>query len=253
MNRKDPRNFGTELSNAQPPETPYRTAAGRYAVAMPERVIVALLRDTIEQLLASEDLLRQFFSHLFGPMIGADELESYVVNFRAKPPTTVLGYPRTGAEFPCMAVILEREEEGDEALGQYLGETLPGEPDIDAREFLGTAFTCSYGIYVFAEHPDVCLYNYHLAKGVLIGANQVLHELGLIDPHFSGGDLQPQPEYLPENMFVRRLEVSAKALFTVPQFLTPDPARVRVAGIFAHDIVVSGMRGGVKVEGEDGC
>ena len=55
----------------------------------------------------------------------------------------------------------------------------------------------------------------------------------------------PQEQYLPETMFVRRLGVTLQSLHTVPVILTPDPARVRVTGIWAEDIVVSGIRGGV--------
>lgn len=256
MNRKDPRNFGTELEEQQPPEPiAFAAAAGRYSTAMPERVVLALLRQEVDRLVLPENelLLRKFFEHFYAPLVSESELDSYVSSFLREPPITLLGYPRTNAKFPCYAVVLEREEESDEALGQYLGQTQPGEPDIDVSEYTGTVFTQVLGIYAYAEHPDQALYCYHLAKSVLISSNNVLHQLGLIDPHYGGGDLAPAPDYLPENMFVRRLELTAKALFTVPGFLSPDPARVRVAGVFAHDVVVSGMRGGVKVEGEDGC
>ena len=253
--RKDPRNFGTAFDSALPqqPAFPVRVAAGRYSVVMPERVIIALLRTEADRLADPKnvELLRGFFEHFFDPMTGQKERETYVQNFQRSPPSTVLGYPRTGTDWPCIAVILERDVQAEEAVGGYLGETTPDETDDAAKEYIGAMFDKTYGLYVYAEHPDVCLYLYHFAKAVVMGSFRVIQDLGIIDPHYEGGDLQPQPEYLPENMFVRRLGITVKSLETVPSFMSPDPARVRVAGIFAHDVVVSGMRGGVKVEGEN--
>lgn len=256
MSRKDARDFGAELSEQQPPEpVEFVAAAGRYGSAMAERVLLALLRQEVERLArpANAELLRRFFAHFYAPLVSKDELESYAQSFAHSPPVTVLGYPRTATQFPCFAVVLEREQETQEPLGQYLGQTAPGEPADEAAEFVGTMFEQTFGVYAYAEHPDQALYCYHLAKAVLIGATDVMVQLGLIDPHFSGEELLPQPELVSSNMFVRKLTVVTKALFTVPSFLSPDPARVRVAGIFAHDVVVSGVRGGVRVEGEDGC
>lgn len=253
--RKDPRNFGSAFDQTLPPEPTFavRVAAGRYSVVMPERVLLALLRTEADRLADPKnvDLLRGFFEHFFDPMIGQRERETYVQNFQRSPPSTVLGYPRTATDFPCIACVLERDVQAEEAVGQYLGETTAGETDDHAREYIGAMYDKTYGLYVYAEHPDVCLYLYHFAKAVVMGSFAVIAELGILDPHYEGGDLQPQPEYLPENMFVRRLGITVKSLETVPAFMSPDPARVRVAGIFAHDVVVSGMRGGVKVPGED--
>jgi hypothetical protein len=107
-------------------------------------------------------------------------------------------------------------------------------------------FSQSYGIYVYAENPDVCLYLYQFAKAILIGSHVTLEGCGIIDIHLSGTELSPEETYIPENMFVRVCRISMKSLFTVPEILHPDPARVRIAGIWVNDIVVSGIRGGVR-------
>jgi hypothetical protein len=84
-----------------------------------------------------------------------------------------------------------------------------------------------------------------------MGAHEVMQEFGIIDPHYSGNEVAPQQEYLPQNMFVRRLGVTLQSQETSPIILAVDPLRVRLAGIFADDLVVSGIRGGVHAEDED--
>jgi hypothetical protein len=254
MSRKDPANFGTVVSEEKcPPDTPIAVAAGRYSVVMPERVILALLRSEVARLsdtANAADLLR-FFMHFFDPMITEVERNSYVTNFQRQPPVTRLGYPRTSATLPCFAIVMERDQMDQEALGKYLGQTRPGDPQERAEEYTGSLFEQTYGIYIYAEHPDVCLYLYHFAKAVLLGSHVTLQECGIIDPQYDGNEMLPQDEYLPENMFVRRLGVTLKSLHTIPAVLAVDPGRIRVTGIWADDIVVSGIRGGVHPIGTE--
>jgi hypothetical protein len=227
-------------------------ASGRYSVVMAERVFLKLLRQEITRLSASdnEDDLRRFFGHFFDPMISASERDSYVNNFQRNPPTAVLGYPRTSTKLPALAVILEQDTEVDKPLGTYLGQTGPEETRDHAEEYIGTMFEQTYGVYVYAEHPDVCIYLYHFAKAVFLGAHEVLHECGIIDPSYNGNEMTPEETYLPENMFVRRLGVQFRSLTTVPLILSTDPKDVRT-GVWASDLVVSGVRWGITADGED--
>lgn len=240
-------NFGDVLPVPQDPG--YREPEGRYSIPMPERILLALLRDEVALLAAPSGItdLRRFFSHFFDPVISEKERNTYVENFQRQPPAVTLGYPRTGSRFPCLTVILESDEEDQEALDYYLGETQPGDPSDHAQEYVGALFRKTLGIHIFAEHPDVCLYLYHFAKAVIMGAHSALASYGLIDPRLSGSELSPQENYLPENMFVRRLAVSVLSLETSPLVLRTDPARVRVAGISSEGTIVSGVQGGVTV------
>lgn len=255
--RKDPRNVATQLAEEKPGEVQLRdvgefTAAGRFSVVMAERVFLKLLRQEITRLsdIDNEDQLRRFFRHFFDPMVKAAERDSYVTNFQRNPPTAVLGYPRTSTKLPAFAVILEQDTEVDKPLGTFLGQTGPEEHRDEAEEYIGTMFEQTYGVYVYAEHPDACIYLYHFAKAVFLGAHEVLHECGIIDPSYNGNEMTPEETYLPENMFVRRLGVTFRSLSSVPAILSPDPKDVRT-GVWADDIVVSGMRGRVTADGED--
>lgn len=250
-NRKDPDNFGGTLENEKfdPNASPinYEQAAGAHSIVMPERVILALLRSETDRLsnVDNVDELRRFFSFFFDPAITEDERESYIISFQNTPPVPILGYPRSSSTFPSMAVVMERDVEDQAALSHYLGQTRPGDPAERASEFVGGMYEKTYGVYIYATHPDMCLYLYHFAKMVLVGSDTVMQRCGITEARFDGNELNPQDSYLPENMFVRRLGVTLKSLETVPIFLRTDPARVRIVGLHADDIVLGGIRGGV--------
>ena len=245
-NRKDPSNFGTALSEAKDEPLGFEVPAGRFSIVMPERIIMALLRDEVSRLAApaGEDDLRRFFSHFFDPMITEAERNSYVTDFQRKPPVTVLGYPRTSTKFPCFSIVMERDASDQEALGKYLGATHTSDPAERFTEYVGSMFEQTYAVYIYATHPDVCLYHYHFVKAVMIGSHTTMEECGIIDPTFDGNEMIPQDQYLPENMFVRRLGITLKSLHTVPILTPSDPARARLVGVWADDTVVGGIRGG---------
>jgi hypothetical protein len=243
--RKDPRNFGGTFDKSKTPFFDVEAARIRTSVTIPERVLLGILRTEVDRLAADKSELERFFSHFFDPLTDKNERDSWVNSFTKRPPKVVLGYPRTSSEFPCYSVVLEAERETDEPLGHYLGQSLEDEGGDTSFEYTGSMFEQTFGIYVYAEHPDVCIYLYQFAKAVYLGAHETMLCCGLIDPSYSGGELAPDEGYLPENMFVRVLRVSLKSLTTVPRVLSPDPSRARVTGIFADDIVVSGVRGGV--------
>jgi len=225
----------------------------RTSVVMAERIILAVLRSEVDRLSAATDDARaeldRIFSHIFDPTVGTAERAAFAADFQRRPPTTVLGYPRTTTEMPCFAVILESDEEGESGiLGKYAGQTLDGEnpPGSEDAEYEGAFFDQVYGIYVYAEHPDVCAYLYQFCKLLLFGARQALEAAGIIDPTYSGGELTPEEMYLPENMYARVLRVRAKSIMTVPRlYLHRDGRRLAVTGIFMKDVVVNGVRGGV--------
>jgi len=225
----------------------------RTSVVMAERILLAVLRSEVARLSADTDEARgeltRIFSHIFDPTIGATERASFVTDFQRRPPTTVLGYPRTTTEMPCFAMTLENDEEGEAPiLGKYVGQTLEGEdpPGGEDAEYEGAFFDQTYGIYVYAQHADQCAYLYQFGKLLLFGARQALEAAGIIDPTYSGGELTPEEMYLPENLYARVLRVRAKTLMTVPRLLLHrDGRRLRATGIFMKDVVVDGMRGGV--------
>jgi hypothetical protein len=244
------RNLGGTTSAATP-EAPDAPEVMRTNIVLVERIVLAILRSEVERLSKDTSECTRFFSHFFDPIAGPTERAEFVRNFVRRPPTVVLGYPRTSAEFPCVSIVLGSEEETQNAVGDFITQTASDSPERDAREYVGATFSQSYMIYIYAEHPDVVMYLYQFVKLCLFGAKQTFLESGCTEVSFSGGELSPDEGYLPENMFVRYLQVRAQAQVTIPKLLVVDPRRMRVTGIHMHDVVVDGMRGGVTPYAED--
>jgi len=237
---RDDRNLGGATDRALDP------TASRAAVLMVDRLILGVLKEAIDQVKDSEAELTRFFSHFFDPTVGAEERAQFVTNFQRQPPKALLGYARSSAQFPCFAVVLENEEETDAFLGDYVGQILPDEdPFGEPSEYTGSFFQQTYGVYIYAEHPDQCSYLYHFAKAVLISAKEPLLSCGVQEVILSGGELAPNDDYLPENMFVRVLRAQVKSATTVPRLLSADPRKIKILGLYMEDIVVDGIRGGV--------
>lgn len=252
MGRKD-RNPGTQYEETieQYPARAPLQAAQRTSITIPERIYWAILSTEVERLSKDEAEAHRLFGHMLDPLIGATERKEFVAAFIATPPSVVMGYPRSSTEFPCLAIVSESENEDTSALAGQLGTSLEGERGeaIDAK---GSIWECVHGIYVYAEHPVLCLYLYNFVKLIMTAADEVLANAGMIDPHFSGGELSPNEAYLPENMFLRVFRVSAKAVFSAPILIT-DPASIRLGGLFRTDVNVEGIQGAVGTyEGDDG-
>lgn len=247
MGRKDKtaRNIGGAL-----PTEPPDLSTARDSILMIERLLRALLAETIDSLSDASDSqatadLNRFFSHFYDPTITTAERNDFIKNFQTIPPKAILGYPRSTAQFPCFSIILEGEQETQGFIGDYAGETTIDEDVKDAEEYLGAFYDSTYGIYIYAEHPDVCAYLYQFAKSVIHAGKAFLFSCGVLSMNLSGGELAPDETYMPENMFMRVLRVQLTAPMTVPAFLRADPRKVRVTGIFRPDVVVDGVPSGV--------
>lgn len=221
--------------------------ADRTSVIMIERLIHAILKTECDRLVADESEATRYFSHFFDPILGETERAEFVKHFRRQPPKIVIGYPKTTVEFPCIAIVLNSDEETQNLLADYMGMTKDGVDPISAEaiEARGAWFEASHMVYVYAEHPDVTTYLYHFTKLVLFGAKPTFLGCGIEDVRFSGGELAPDEGYLPEYAFVRWVNVKTISKSTVPRLLDPDPRRISITGIFMDDVVVDGVRGGV--------
>lgn len=226
----------------------------RMPVVMPERLLKAVLENEVARLSDPKNLadLERFFSHFFDSTASEEEPAQFARHFQKDPPRVILGYPRSTASWPIITIAHQAEEEVEEAglyLGDYMGETQPGEtpPGGEDQEYVGGIFEQVYSVFVAAQNPDVTLYLYHFAKFCLFAAHNALQGAGLITPRYSGGELNPEEMMMPDNCFVRVVTVRCRTTQTVPEVLRyRDGRRLRLTGIFRPDVVVNGMRGGVK-------
>ena len=249
--RRDRKGIGGAIGieRAVPP-----LSAARESITNTERLLLALLRSEISRFVKDEDLLTLFFSHVFDPMAGEDERKEFVKNFIRNEPRAVIGYPRASAEFPIFAIVLMAEEESQPVIGDYTGQTDINDPDEEDDEFAsfeGGIWEQSFGIFIYAQHPDVCLYMYHFVKMIMSGGKEFLLSNGVIDATYSGGELAPDEQYLPNNMFARVFNVKATVPFTVPRIALADPRRMKVVGLYRSDMVVDGVPGGISTPEED--
>lgn len=238
--------FGAAFYPTAPAESQIRTS-----IVLPERLFLGILRTEVERLSKDVAELRRFFGHFFDPTVGAEERETYVRAFQGTPPVVTLGYPRITMELPIVAIVNTSDEEDEEGfLYNLVSETRPGEEVAEDQEYQGAFWTQVFSVYVLANHPDVTLYLYHFVKLSLFAAKDVLMRSGLMELHYGGGELSPEETYMPENAFGRVLTVRCKTMQTVPKVLEHvDSRRLRIAGIFRDDVVVDGLRGGVKADG----
>lgn len=244
--KRDAKNIGGTIGidrDVPPPE------AARTNVINIERLLVSLLRAEVERFRTEPELLRMFFKHMFDPLVGETEREEFVTNFVRMPPEVVLGYPRTSTNFPCFAVILQEDSEDQNFVGDFVGETEDGEEGIgvdEYKEYTGVLCNSSFGLFVYAQHPDVCLYLYYFAKMIVFGAKTLFLSNGMTEVTISGGEVAPDEQYLPDNMFMRTLTISGQSMFTVPSFALVNRRRLQVLGLYRDDVVVDGVQGGIK-------
>lgn len=246
MTRKATKGIGGEADH----ETPIDPAGAYTSVLFVERILKELLNQTTGDLVADPTEARRFFDAWFDTTLTTKELDSFVNYFIKSPPLAQLGYARLGADLPILAIVLTDENEDTPLLGDYVGGSEDGSEGL---EHTGTIFDATYTIFVYAENPDACAILYQYTKAVVHAGKTFLFSCGVIEASLSGGELAPDENYMPENMFVRALRVKAKHPFSSPRVKPFDPRRVQVTGIFGSDVVVEGQTGGVHavVEIED--
>lgn len=173
----------------------------------------------------------------------------------AKPPTLIHGYARTGGPFPCWALVLGAEQIATDYLGkdapflgsdgEYFRDTETGAVvDPKARRMRYT-----FNVMVHADHPDVCIWYYHLLKSIVMESQDTLESRDVEDLEFSGQDMAPDPRYLPADMFTRMLQVVVQGDEVWCERSFPEPGAKQVGGLHIDESgsgVLSGTATGEK-------
>jgi len=170
-----------------------------------------------------------------------------------KAPTLVHGYARTGGPFPCVALTLGAEDIAQDYLGRDAsmldseGEYYvdPETGDIVDPHLRRLRYT--FNLLIHANHPDVCVWYYHLVKWVVMSSRAELEKRNVEDLSFSGRDMAPDPRYLPDDIFTRLLTVTVEGDETWEEAIPAGFAQ-RVSGIFqdqTSDLTAAGETAGV--------
>jgi hypothetical protein len=222
------------------------------AVLMPERALKTVLIESIDKLVADPTEATRYFSHFFDSTVSVAEREDFVRDFVRNPPSIVMGYPRTGATFPSVSIIMESEVETQQLVGQHMAN--PSDLDKLAQDTVGSLWENTYALWVMATHPDQALYIYHFVKSVVLSAQQSLMSMGVVEiGRLQAAEVAPSPDFQATTMYQRILRVPMTVPNTIPRLYPYDPNRFRVAGIFREGVVVDGVASGVTTytPGED--
>lgn len=182
---------------------------------MLERLYFAVLRQGLDELRANPLRVERFFASMG---LARDEVRSIRTWFETANPSVNQAYPRHGASrFPGVFIVLDEETEQQKFLndsGGFITEEealLAQYPELVGNEVKTSIYQYRHHLLVVADNPDKCLYLYHIVRYILTRQRDELERLGVLHSQFSGADAVPDPNYLPETFFVRRLSIRALA------------------------------------------
>lgn len=209
-------------------------------MALPEVLLLNLLRDGIAAVQANPSVLDEIFDGIEDYSPG--ELAKIKTFFAHRPPDVALGFARSSAQFPLLAVVLANERTLQDYIGQSFLPAFDEDGNQDGFEFR-RELQVTYNIIVYAEHPDVVTWTYRVARAIINVGTQRLIMNENDDPQLEGADLMPAKEFGSDNLFMRRLTVklditerwtTQTPLWTAlnssqPAFLSPDTGSINVA------------------------
>jgi len=171
----------------------------------PEQRIRAVLVQGVAAVSANLSLLDSILEDL-----SANDLASVKAFWADHPPTVLSGYARSEGPFPCIAITLVSEEITQDYIGVGQEARFLGSPAVKNGTQYKRRVTGTYGVMIYAEHPDIVSCYYRVARRILnVGVWRML-EGGLNEAIFSGADLMPDAKYAPDNLFVRRINVTTE-------------------------------------------
>jgi hypothetical protein len=131
------------------------------------------------------------------------------------PPNIIHGYPRTSGPFPCWAIILQADRNRQRMLGNDAGlfDDLDSDTDLDGNVAVPNVQIVDNQIQVWTcvpDLPDVGVVYYHLLRHIMFDNLEAMQKAPyyLQNIEFSGADINPMQQNLPENMWLRVLNVS---------------------------------------------
>lgn len=185
---------------------------------MIQRFLFEALKDGVEQFTADLTLFDQLFSEVYA--LSETEIaaiKTFWVNSsddpHRGPPKVIHGYAPRDVEIPVYSIVLANEKEALMWLNDDIGQIEDEEDPNFGADQKGSIWNHQYDILVYHEHPDVTGYLYEIAKSIILASHEAFVERGLFDISVSGADLAPDPRYIPEHLFARKMSFSCSRLF----------------------------------------
>lgn len=165
---------------------------------------IVMIRDDIP---AFEDL---YFREL---RLDEGEVDAIRAFWLDHTPTVHHSYPRRDFTPPFFCIVLNTEEETEHVMGDDAGMITDPENPNYGDEIKTSFWLHRYQIFCVTEHPDATLYLYQAAKYLYGAVHDEIAAAGFYEFHLSGGELEPDPRFMPEHWFVRQLSLTFKSEF----------------------------------------
>jgi hypothetical protein len=161
----------------------------------------------------------QLLEHFFLSMgLAREEVRSIRNWFISAEPSVNHAFPRHGAsKFPGVFIVLESEDERQKVLDDFGGlvsfddAIAENYPELGGAEIRTSFYEYRFNLFIVADNPDKCLYLFQLVRYILTAQHKELQKFGVLVSNITGSDLAPNPEYLPETFFIRRMIVKITA------------------------------------------
>ena len=218
---------------------------------MIQRFIFDALQDGVEQISSDLTILDQLFREVYDLSdTELDAIKTFWANEgdddKRGPPKVIHGYAPRDVKIPVYAIVLESETESLTWLNNDSGQVEdPNDPDFGA-DIKGSIWNHRYGIHIYHEHPDVTTYIYEIAKSILLASFEFFNDQGMFDIDVSGADMVPDPRYIPEHFFGRKLTFACQRCFTRIDRDSAQEKAFKVSGLHIDRGGSSSDVGGVK-------
>lgn len=187
----------------------------------PERIVRRLMQLGVDTITANPSMI-DFI--LQGPNEGDNgsgytdaDLAEVKASWARNKASVLIGYARTDSPFPVWAITLQ----GDNPATDFLGMGGYNETDAEILDGLGLGANpvealahvrtdTIFGILVYHEHPDMAAAHYRILRYILNVGRMFLIKNGLDSPAISGAELAPDPRYLPDALYVRRVTLTVQ-------------------------------------------
>lgn len=141
------------------------------------------------------------------------ELNSIKTYFRNNGMEVTNGYARRDATFPLATIILTSDNEDTYFLNEEGAPIQDEDSMFFHMDLKSTIWAYNYQIMVMTEHPDITAYYYEIVKSIMLLGLATLVDLGCYGFQLSGGEMAPDPRYMPEHLFVRQLSFKCNMEF----------------------------------------
>jgi len=197
---------------------------------MIHRLLHSILTSGIQIIHNDITLLDDLFDRNF--VLQDAEVSAIKEYYLAHTPEVINGYARKDSDFPLIAIVLANEGESESFLGDDAGQVMDEDDPYLHSDISSTIWTHTYNFLIYTDHPDITVYYYEIAKLIILGGLPVLVDDGCFEFSLSGGDLAPDPKYMPEHLFGRQLTFTCQREMQIIDRDTRLSKAFRIGGIY---------------------